>query len=1122
VVFRRSVRRFVCVDVVLALAVGVAGLLTLSTDVASAEPPRLIPYGTFSAKFPFGVAVDQSDGDVYTAALAVADVNEFDASGGLISPPSPFGEGNFSGAAVNPVNGDLYVLTAVEPAAIDTYGPDGELLSSFEVPPSKNIGAGSLTGVQIATDSVGHVYVPVVPKDEVLEYEPASCPAIGELCVPLKTFTGGTGLKGPTGVAVDSAGDIWIADAGNKRLEELSPADVPLREIKLPGEVGREDVESVALDGHGDVFVIVKNGVDFCGSVTGAPPCSHLVEYDAAGVQVADVGAGSFETGPGSFQLPPMVAVDEGSGRVYVSDGKGEKVWIFGPPVAARVEKELASEVGVFEAKLGALVNPGGIETTYRFEYLSDAGFQANGGGFSGPEHAISVPFPEGSVGEGLASHAVWAAASGLTPGTTYDYRVVATSELGEAIGPAQTFTTKTAEQAACPNEQLRGGFSTELPDCRAYELVTAPTKTSVQVGEADAVALDGNAVEFNTHEPLPGAPTGGNSYIATRGADGWSSEDVIPLESYSAGICVSHSNAVSAFSSDLSKVLLDFGHDSRASEPEGSELETQECNAEGLQVVVGEPVGYQNLLLRDNTTGTYELVNTPAPGVTPADAHFKGASADLSHVVFGELAQLTSEAPAPPVGGPEDLYEWDEGMLRLLSVLPDGDPATGSLVEASNGSRAISAEGSRIAFTSDGSLYLRIDGERTVQVDESQGPGGSGGGTFQALSSDGSMVLFTDESRLTPGSTAATGEPDLYECVLPAGAVRCELRDLTVAKAGERADVLKVSTLASEDSAHVYFVARGVLAANTRELINGEGRPEVEGAEAGKDNLYMWDGVKTMFIATLSESDQGVGAVSPDGTWFAFVSYKSLTGYDNILPGGGPQPEVFLYSAGSDSHPPTLVCASCNLSGEAPLDGGTSLPPIAQRPLSDGGRLFFGTREELVPSDTNDLEDVYEYEGDRQSLISSGTSPRGSKFAGASENGNDVFFLSSQQLVEQDTQEEVQLIYDARVDGGFPAGSPPPPCPTADACRVPVPPQPSIYGAPASATFSGAGNLAPAAPPSALAVKAKLKPSPKALTCRRGFVKKRTRSKSRCVKKPTRKARKSTRAKKEGRDHAF
>ena len=899
---------------VLLVCVGVFGFCG---GVARASVPRLISGGSFPATLPVGVAVDQSSDDVYTAAFFLADINKFDASGGLISPPSPFGEGNFSSVAVNPVNGDVYVLSASEPTVIDTYDPGtGALLSSFEVPASKNEPYFGATFVQIGVDSAGDVYVPVAPANEVLEYDPATCPAAPTPCVPLHTFTGGSGaLKGPTGVAVDSSGNLWVADTGSNRIEELDPAGNPVEVDGNPVEIKSEGVQdAIALDGHDDVLAIVKNDVDFCGSV--ASPCSHLVEYDAAGVQVADVGAGSFEfdagacSFPNCFPLPPMVAVDEATGRVYVTDANGKKVWVFAPPALPRVEKELSTEVGTSEAKLGALVNPGGVETSYRFEYGTTTAYGQR------------VPLPEGSIGEGLTSRVVWAGTSGLAPGTTYHYRVVATNELGPpVVGPDQTFTT----HAGCPNEALRGGFSVALPDCRAYELVTATTDTSVQIEGSEAAAPDGDAIAFKTKEPLPGAPTGGDSYVARRGVDGWSSEDLIPLESYTGAVCVSdtHSNEVPAFSDELSRALLVFGRDTRASEPGGSQLEKQECNAEGLQVVEGEPVGYKNLLLRDNATGAYRLVNPAPPGVTPADANFKGASSDLSHVVFGEQAPLTSGASA----GVEDMYESDEGVLRLLTVLPDGAPTQGSLAQASNGSPAISADGSCILFTSasGGALYARIDGERTVQVDESQGPGVSGGGSFQAVSVDGSKVLFLDENRLTSDSTAAAGAPDLYECALPKGASRCELTDLTVAKTGEHADVLSVSTLGSEDSSHVYFVAEGVLAANKREYTDSEGNNLVEEAESGQDNLYLWDGGTTTFIATIT--DPGVGRVSPDGEWFEFGSRKSLTGYDNGPSNGSTVNELFLYDAGSKQ----LVCASCNPSGEAPIAGvgGRTLCPL-------------------------------------------------------------------------------------------------------------------------------------------------------------------------------------------------
>jgi DNA-binding beta-propeller fold protein YncE len=1077
-------------------------LLAVSAAAAHAETPRLVPFGQFSLEgFPLGVAVDNSGpafpGDVYAATL-VAGIDKFDGSGNLVSPPSPFGSVRYSSAALNPANEELYVMHAEateNPSGgietlIETFDPrsGAPVGSPFPVPTSRNL-LSSFADVQIASDSAGDVYVPVVPENEVLEYSPS-----GTL---LSTFKGGGGegaLTGPAGVAVDSSGNLWVADTGNNRIEELSPSDVPLGEIKSEG------VQSLALDGRGDVFAIVKNGVDSCRSL--AAPCSHLVEYSSAGVQVADIGAGSFETGEfTSFGFPPMVAVDESSGRVYVSDGDRNLVLIFGPAKAPVIGKELSSEVGASEAKLGALVNPGGIQTSYRFEYGTTT------------EYGSSTPFPEGSVGEGVEARAVWASANDLAPATTYHYRVVATNELAPegVAGPDQTFTTLTAEQSACPNELMRGGFSARLPDCRAYELVTPSTKIGTEIRAGGPAATDGNAIEFVTHEPLPEAPNGGNNYVARRGFSGWTSEDISPIESYSGVVCISSNSEVPGYSDSLSMALVVDGLQTRASNPKGEvPAEGQEgCDAEGLEVVKGEPLGYENLLLRDNATGTYRLVNAPPPGVTPGDAHFKGASADLHHVVFSEQAHLTENAPY----GVENLYESDEGALRLVTVLPDGTPVVGKLVappgaiegrHEARASRPVSADGSHVFFSASGGVYARIDGERTVRVDESQGgPDPSGGGEFWTANADGSRVFFSDENRLTPGSTATAGEPDLYECTLPAGVSKCELTDLTAGHAAEHANVLRVIGT-SDDGSRVYYLARGVLASNKREYTNSAGASVAEEATSGEQNVYLEQGGTITFIATLSPTDSGGGQLAPSGAWLTFGSSKSLTGYDNVT-SSGSDVEIFLYSAASKQ----LACASCIPSGEAPAPGGGVTQGRLE--LSDSGRLFFETQEALVPSDANGQFDVYEYEyeGGRVSLVSSGTSSSESRLLGTSESGDDVFFSSRQALVPQDTQEGVLEIYDARVGGGFPATSAPPPCTTADACRTPVSPQPSLFGAPSSQTFSGAGNLAPpAAPPPA---------KPKPLKCKRGFVKHKVKGKTRCVPKRAHKARKSAHARKRG-----
>jgi DNA-binding beta-propeller fold protein YncE len=1093
-----------------------AGLFALSSAaVAQAEPPKLVSYGLFSAqeKFAVGVAVEGS-GDLFVSSifppegigLAPSTVVKLDPSGSLLSPPSPVGSAHYSGVAVNPANGDVYVLGEAEfftPAMIFVYDPNtGALLSSFAVPASLNYLGLPLTDVQIAADSAGNVYVPVVPENKVLEYKPSECPALPEPCAltPIKTFTGsGAGaLKGPTGVAVDSSGNLWVA--GNDRIVELDSSGAPVEVNGKPVEITSEGVWSVALDGHGDVFAVVANSADPCGQQVS--PCIHLVEYSSEGRQLADVGAGNFggSGGAGAFErFYSMVAVNQASGRVYVT--AKNTVWVFGPPTAPVLDRELTAEVGVSEAKLGALVDPGGIQTTYRFEY--------------GPTGAYgsSTPHPEGSVGEGVTARAVWASASGLAAGTTYHYRVVATNELGTAYGEDQTFTTLTAEQAACPNEQLRGGFSARLPDCRAYELVTPPPKSSSQFDAAEGmvyastVAADGEAITLEALEPQPGASTAGGRYVATRGAGGWIAEDIMPLESYDGVNCLGY-QPVYAYSDQLTKDVILAGGGSRASASGNSHEDPQSCNPEGRQVVSGEPVGYENLLVRENATGAYRLVNVPPLGVTPADAHFQAVSADLSHVIFTETSPLAEGARY----GVGNLYEWDEGALRLVSVLPDGTAVTGSLAATAGPEHesVVSSDGSHVLFTYGGALFDRIGGQRTVQVDEKQGGSGpSGGGSFAAATSDGSKVFFLDESKLTAGSTAESNEPDLYECVLPEGASKCELADLTVALAGGHAGVLRVTPLGPHDSSYVYFSAGGVLASNKREYINAEGKTVLEGAEAGNQNLYLWNGSKTTFIAAAGIVNNGsnIEQTSPDGKWLAFESDKSLTGYDNTLAGGSECglacSELFLYSAATGQ----LVCASCNPTGEPPVPGGGMAPPAnvegeevfgvfrrSRRLLTDAGQVFFGTREALVPSDTNAQLDVYEFQGGRVSLISSGTSSFESNLEGASESGHDVFFRSNQQLVPQDKREGQIVIYDARVAGGFAEPSSPPACTTADACRVPVAPLPSVYGAPASQTFSGVGNLAPPSP---------AKVTKKTVKCKKGFVKNK---KGKCVRKKSKK----------------
>ena len=229
---------------------------------------------------------------------------------------------------------------------------------------------------------------------------------------------------------------------------------------------------------------------------------------------------------------------------------------------------------------------------------------------------------------------------------------------------------------------------------------------------------------------------------------------------------------------------------------------------------------------------------------------------------------------------------------------------------------------------------------------------------------------------------------------------------------------------------------------------------------------------------------------VTPDGRYLAFMSYARLTGYDNRLVGGGICShsqvvgcfEVFEYDLQTGS----LACASCNPSGTRPVgqsnlslirpQAGTALAPPFPQPenlLAGGeGRLFFESQDALTPTDTNgNIQDVYEWTpagvgGCTRArgcvgLISSGQSPNDSMFLNATPSGSDVFFVTRERLVPED-QDDLLDVYDARQSGGFErtAGAS---C-EGEGCRGSLSEARGIFGAPASVTFSGAGNLAPAA----------------------------------------------------------
>jgi hypothetical protein len=788
----------------------------------------------------------------------------------------------------------------------------------------------------------------------------------------------------------------------------------------------------------------------------------------------------------------------------------------FGPPVIASAS---AIAVGSSDATVQAEVNPNNVDTRIRAEYGTEAGVY--------PNSTAEVDLGAGGVQQ-LASFQF----AGLSPGSTYHYRFVAENALGEGTeaisSPDHSFVTQGAST----------GFAGL--DGRTWELVSPANKHGAEplsISEEGVVeaAVTGDAATFiatTATEAEPEGSANGIQVLSHRTPTGWVSSDIAAAHDESTGTSVGQGPEYSFFSSDLARALLQpFGKFVPELSPEASEqtpyLRTNfasgqpeaPCASSCYRPLVTGAAGYEDVPAETVFAPTCAKVRTCGP-------RFVGATPDLSHILMNSQVPLIEGAPAGRVGSDEGaLYEWTDGKLSLVSVLPNERPAAAGELGLQNRvtRNAISPDGSRVVWSNGAGLYVRdLAKAQTVQVDAAH----SGPGTpmFQTASSDVSKVLFTVEG-------------DLRECdiVESEGSLACDESDLTSAVSGEEPRVLGLIDGASEDGSYVYFAADGVLQNESVPVAGAQPGRCATSSVGSTCNLYVRHDGKVKLVAELSGEDgsdwDGAGGanlaaltarVSPDGRWFAFVSDRSLTGYDNRdVVTGNPDEEVYLYDAEAGGGEGSLVCASCNPTGARPhgveygrlgvlahgrldfeSDQGiaANLPgwtPYAHgqalyqsRYLSDSGRLFFNSTDALVPPDSNGTGDVYEYEppgtgdcstasslfvgssGGCLGLISSGTSKEESGFEDASEDGSDVFFESTARLATTDTDAS-RDVYDARIGGGFAESQSPPAC-EGDACQSPVaaPEDPT----PSSLTYHGPGNQ-PSPTPATVKSKPKAKP---------------------------------------------
>lgn len=796
---------------------------------------------------------------------------------------------------------------------------------------------------------------------------------------------------------------------------------------------------------------------------TGNPP-SCIVSTQVTGLQ------------PGRAYLVRMVA---SNGTAATSAPRSFETGAGAPTVTGTA----GNPVGQTTATINGLVNPNNRSTTYHFEWGE------------GTEYGTRIPL-DFDVVAGSGGQPVPASASltGLQPGTTYHFRIVATSSGGTTVGPDGEFTTLNSH---------------ELPANRNIELVSPADKrpaggvTRLFPNQLQfQAAEDGESVLFQLLNGVEDSTASGQViYRASRSIFGWSSDQVTPPsllpppegESLTE---ITRSGAIRYGNPDNLNCALVESHNPLSDDTPEVDVANQ----------------VTNLYRWTPSDGQYTLITNRVPtnpnSPAPLSGYYRvfGASKDCSRIYF--LSQSFNYIP-----GSSGLYEWDNGVLRDAGLLPNGAvPAVGvSELPAPN---AVSTSG-RFFFDARSNqgldsgkqaVFVRKGPGAGETVDASQSatavpPKGAGN---ELAAADGSSVYFlanygiaattsngptTYEGCASLGSELPSPPPqcDLYRYVVESGQLTDISADSNPVDAGQGATVAGIMDV-SDDGSTAYFAAFG-------QLVPGKGRTFAQNKVGGFANVYRWHEGQLSFVGTVTRANlTGSGnflggalarnqqywtsQTTSDGDWFLYASDEVT----DVNPNGTR--EAYLFSDGSNE----TVCVSCTADGAVPMQsegafGETLIGSFASNPgyatiyqprsLTEDGRVFFTSRDKLTPNAVLGNTNIYEWHrGQTALLISSPMRPKPVSSGGpdtdpvlthfidsGGPDGRDVFITSFEHLNGADFDFASDL-YDFRVGGVFTeAVTQPTPCdPASGACQG-APSSPPSAPAPASSSFSGPSN---------------------------------------------------------------
>lgn len=311
----------------LALALGAFGAVSLPTSASAQTFVAEWAEADIGRMGPTGLAIDTIGGVkyLYAADSTFGRIIKFNLATGQrvqVIGTTGFGPVEFNapyGVAVDPVSHDIYVAER-QNRRIHRVTANGTFVMAWGSPGTGDNEFAAPVGV--AADAAGNVYVVDHGNHRVQKFRVSNSSGTWQ-ATHVRTWGGlGSGpgqLNNPYGCALDAQGTLWVADGGNGRVVRYDANGNYMSVVGWPGTGDGQFITPtwVSFDSAGSMYVTETNSDP---SQVTSPDINHqrIQKFNAAGQFVSKWG--SYGENGGQFRLPFQVVVDLAGDAAYVSD----------------------------------------------------------------------------------------------------------------------------------------------------------------------------------------------------------------------------------------------------------------------------------------------------------------------------------------------------------------------------------------------------------------------------------------------------------------------------------------------------------------------------------------------------------------------------------------------------------------------------------------------------------------------------------------------------------------------------------------------------------------------------------------------------------------------------------